>query len=119
MSSLIAPVPIDKIEETHNWREWFTRVYNYIKSVSDFTTTTTVGNVTNNSRAGQVIMAAGGTTLTLTNNLITTSSGVLLTFAGNPGVAVSLYAVVATGSCSIKTTAAITNQTLINYRIEG
>jgi hypothetical protein len=117
MSRFPIITPADKVGDSHVWREWFRQIEAYIKDRTAFTNTTTVGNVTINNSNGQVIMAASASTLTLTNKTITTSSRIFLTFAGNPGVAVSLYAVASTGSCTINTTAAITNQTSINFQI--
>ena len=83
----------------------------------DYTNTATVGNVTINKASGQVIMGAGATTLTLTNSKIATTSRVLLTFAANPGVTTTLYAVAAAGSCTINATAALVNQSKINFMV--
>lgn len=117
MSEVVSLIPVEKIGESHSWREWFTSVSRYIKNRSDYTNTTTVGNVTINKVSGQVIMGASASTLTLTNNLIKSGTRIFLTFAGNPGLAVSLYAVASSGSCTINTSAAITNQTPINFQI--
>lgn len=81
----------------------------------DYTNTATVGNVTLNKASGRVRLAAGASTLTLTNSLITVNSRILLTLAGNPGVAIGLYVVAGAGSCTINTTAAVVNQTPINF----
>ncbi|TAL13941.1 hypothetical protein EPN95_04610 [Patescibacteria group bacterium] len=81
----------------------------------DFTNTGTVGNVTMNKPSGRVNIAAAGTTFTVTNSFVTAASHVLLTFAGNPGNSVVLYAVPAAGSFTVNVSAAITNQTAIDF----
>jgi len=83
----------------------------------DYTNTATVGNVTINKASGQVIMAAAATTLTLTNSRIAATSRVQLTFAANPGITTTLYAVAAAGSCTVNATAALTNQSKINFMV--
>ena len=82
-----------------------------------FVNTATVGSVTIDNSSGRVIMPATGVTLTLTNALIVPDSRVMLTFAGNPGVTTSLFAIASTGSCTINTTAALVNQTPIDFLI--
>lgn len=83
----------------------------------DFTNTATVGAVTINKSCGQAIMAAAATTVVVTNNLVTTNSQVLCTIASDDTTATIKNVVTASGSFTIKATAAATADTKINFLV--
>lgn len=113
--SHLAPIPQEKIEESHIWREWFKNIRLMVLFDRTLTATGTNGAQTINKLAGSVNFAIGATSLVVTNNQVDSNSVVLCSLGTNDSTMKSVSVVVATGSFTIYANAAATAATRVNF----
>jgi len=76
------------------------------------------GNQTINKALGSVNIAAGGSSITVTNSLVDANSCVFCQIATNDTTAIIKNVVASSGQFVIRTTAAVTAETRINFRVD-
>lgn len=86
-------------------------------SVATITAAGTTGAQTINRHAGSVNFAAGATSLVVTDSLVTANSVIMATVATDDATLVSVKAIPAAGSFTLKSNAAATAETRVQFRV--